>query len=50
MKFKNSVRPFGFWPLISALRAPSFRFLQNNLRLWPRNPALLKGGVNLLTN
>ena len=26
MKFKNSVRPFGFWPLISALRPPTSAF------------------------
>ena len=44
MKFKNSVRSFGFWPLISALRPPASDFCKNKLRLWPRNPALVNGG------
>ena len=49
MKFKNSVRSFGFRPLISALR-PWLLIPENNLRLRPGNLALLDGGPNRLMN
>ena len=38
MKFKNSVRSFGFWPLISALRPPASAFCKIICAFGPEIP------------